>query len=72
VNIPDMMTDPDLFGFHFAPNSYNTWRAVLKGAFAAPMSEAEWQLYRKATHRETQPAHLRELWMVIGRRGGKD
>jgi hypothetical protein len=48
------------------------WRAMLSAAFNAPMDAGQEEAYNCATDRTTQPANLRELWMIIGRRGGKD
>jgi hypothetical protein len=66
------MTDPQLFGPHFAASSWANWRAVLKGAFHGELSESEADIFRRATNRETTPEALRELWIVAGRRAGKD
>jgi hypothetical protein len=72
MNVIDAMTDPQLFGPHFAAPSWANWRAVLKGAFHGELSEAEADIFRRATKRETTPEALRELWIVAGRRAGKD
>ncbi len=73
MNIVAAMTDKNLFGLHFSAPSWTNWLAVLKGAFAPDsMTDPDRDIYQKATRRETTPAALHELWMLIGRRGGKD
>jgi hypothetical protein len=49
-----------------------TWRAVLKGAFAEPMTDAECVAFRSVTDRDPPTEKARELWVIAGRRGGKD
>ena len=72
MNVIDAMDDPNLFGPYFAGESWATWRAVLKGAFARPMVEAERQMFRAVAEREPPSRPVKELWIVAGRRAGKD
>jgi hypothetical protein len=41
TNIVEAMQDPDLFGPWFSGPSWNAWKAVLKAAFALPMTAEE-------------------------------
>jgi hypothetical protein len=67
------LNDPQLFGPHFAGDSWSRWRAVLKGAFALPMTADELALFEEAAGgREPPEKPVRELVCAIGRGGGKD
>lgn len=56
----------------FSGPSWTAWPAVLKAIFALPMSEADLDIYRRVTGRTTAPTKpFREVWLIVGRRGGK-
>jgi hypothetical protein len=56
----------------FQAPSWNAWRAVLKAIYALPMSPADLALYQRVTDRTTAPTQpFREVWLIVGRRGGK-
>src|SRR5690554_961622 len=66
------MTDPALFGAQFGGDSFKAWRALLAGFYGLPLSDDELPTWKAITGRESAPeAAQDELWMVIGRRGGK-
>ena len=72
ISIRDMMTDPQLFGDHFAGESWNAWRALLAGFYGLPLSDAELTTWAALTSQQAAPtAEHEELWLVVGRRGGK-
>jgi hypothetical protein len=56
----------------FSGPSWAVWRAILKAAFALPMSETEVELFRSVAERDPPKQRVRELWIVAGRRAGKD
>jgi hypothetical protein len=66
------MDSPKLFRSSFAGSSWDGWRAVLKGAFALPMSDAECEFFRSVAGRDPPTRRVKELWIIVGRRGGKD
>jgi len=72
ITIRDAMTDPQLFGDIFAGDSYAAWRALLGGFYGLPLDHCDAMVFEGLTGRtETlQEAHD-ELWLVVGRRGGK-
>lgn len=72
VTIRDLMTDPALFGGQFGGESWDAWRALLSGFYGLELSEEELAYWHTLTGREEAPesAHT-ELWLAIGRRGGK-
>ena len=65
--------DAALLGSSFAGDSWATWRAILKAAYADPMTERERALFRSvAGDRDPPSRRVRELWVIAGRRAGKD
>ncbi len=72
INIVEAIDDPSLFGPWFQGPSWATWRAILKAAFALPMSKRERELFRRVADREPPRKRVRELWIIAGRRAGKD
>jgi hypothetical protein len=67
------MNDPQLFGAGFRGDSWNAWRVVLKAAFAMPLTPAELITFHElAGDRDPPTRRVRELWVVAGRRAGKD
>ena len=64
--------DPRLFEPWFRGSSWNTWRAVLKAAFGAPLHPDELELFKSVAEREPPGHRVRELWAIAGRRSGKD
>lgn len=72
ITIRDLMTDPQLFGEQFGGDSFNAWRALLAGFYGLELSEDELPHWQDITGRESAPeAAHDELWLAIGRRGGK-
>jgi hypothetical protein len=72
MNVIETLTDPKLFQPWFLGPSWNAWQTVLKGAFALPMSTKERRLFRSLADRNPPKKRVRELWIVAGRRAGKD
>ena len=66
------MNDPRLFGPWFNGPTWDNWRAVLKAAFALPMTTAEVEFFRTVAERDPPKKRVRELRAIAGRRGGKD
>jgi hypothetical protein len=73
TTIIDAMTDEEAFGPWFEGPSWDAWRAVIKGAFALPMTTQELITFGELAGGRTPPARrVRELWVCAGRRAGKD
>ena len=70
---PSIITLMDkVLGSVFSGDSWSTWRAVLKAAFALPLSEAELHAFSAVTDRAVPPTTpVIELWLLLGRRSGK-
>jgi hypothetical protein len=61
-----------MFQKAFSEASWFLWGAVLKAAFGGELTAREQDAIYPVIERETLPNDLRELWMIVGRRGGKD
>jgi len=70
--IAHFVTDPYALGNDFSGASWDTWRLVLKGAFAEPLTDAERDRFKELAERDPPARRVRELWLAIGRRAGKD
>jgi hypothetical protein len=64
--------DPHLLAGSFAGESWSTWRVVLRAAEGLPLDDDQRQAFVAVAEREPPTKRVRELWAVIGRRGGKD
>ncbi|MCA1775543.1 MAG: hypothetical protein LC676_08035 [Loktanella sp.] len=72
VTIRDAMSDPQLFGGTFGGDSFAAWRALLGGFYGLPLDDTESATFKAITGREYVSGVLfRELWLAMGRRGGK-
>ncbi len=71
VTIRDAMTDEALFGGQFGGESFLAWRALLAGFYGLPLESREYKAWRKITRRPAPVSAADELWLVVGRRGGK-
>ena len=70
MNIIDAMTDPQLFGKHFAGESWEAWRTLIAGYYGLPIADKV--LWTELTGRTDSPDKPHsELWLPVGRRGGK-
>jgi hypothetical protein len=72
LDIVQAMDHPGLFRQWFSGESWNSWRSILRAAFALPMSESEVAFFRTVAEREPPRSQVKELWIIGGRRGGKD
>ncbi len=72
VTIRDAMTDPALFGGVFGGDSFAAWRALLAGFHGLALDHGEAVTFNSLTGRQNVPqSAFDELWLVMGRRGGK-
>jgi hypothetical protein len=72
LTIAEAMDDPGLFQPSFASASWFSWRAIIKAAFALPLTKQERDCFRTVADREPPTRQVRELWVIGGRRAGKD
>jgi len=53
-------------------SSWNSWLVLLKALFGLQMDDKDLTLYKECTSRKKRPEQpFRELWAIVGRRGGK-
>ena len=72
VSIIEAIEDKRLFGDWLGPlDTWTAWLAILKGAYAEPMTEAELAIFTRLTKRAPPDHPVRELWVCAGRRSGK-
>jgi hypothetical protein len=71
-NIIEAIDHPQWWGPWFAHGDWGAWRAFLAALFGLPLDDASLSIYRECTGRAELPtASAREVWAVVGRRGGK-
>jgi len=72
VNIVQAMQDPNLFGDTFGDDSRAAWRALLGGFYGLPLDVTDAATFKTLTGRTETPTEPHdELWLAVGRRGGK-
>jgi hypothetical protein len=73
LTLLDAFSDPRLFAPFFKdPESWIAWTALIAAAFGLPMSGEQLAIYQRCTGRTDPPIEqMRELVLVVGRRGGK-
>jgi len=72
VSIIDAMADENLFGKTFGKDSFTAWRALLGAFYGLPLDDDAQGIVESLTGRQSGPHKgLRELWVAVGRRGGK-
>jgi hypothetical protein len=72
IGVVDAMNSPKLFGPHFAGDSWNVWRSVLRATFAEPMNDKEIATFRAVAERDPPRQRVSEAVYIVGRGGGKD
>jgi hypothetical protein len=67
------LTDPRLLGAALgAPASWSTWIAVLRAAFGLPLDDEQRRVFASVAGNRAPPRRwVRELWGLVGRKGGK-
>lgn len=70
--ILNAMDDAALFGSLFSGETWRSWRALLVALFGLAATPEQAELIRRCTGRTTAPtAPAKELFCIVGRRGGK-
>jgi hypothetical protein len=72
VPVSVVLDDPLLLGPYFAGDSWATWRAILRAAEGLPLDDAQLTRFRDVAERDPPAKRVRELWVIGGRRSGKD
>lgn len=73
ISFADACLDPHLFGDWFSGDTWANWRVIDKAIFGLPLNAAELEIFQSLTGRTEAPdSPCSEVWLAIGRRGGKD
>src|ERR1700719_4501943 len=68
----EAISDDRLLGAAFTGDSWSTWRSILRAAEGLPLTDDQHQDFCRVAEREPPARRVRELWAIVGRRGGKD
>ena len=73
LTIEQALRDTNLLGAALGnPNSWSSWLTVLKAAFGQELTAQELTTFEQvAGERPVPTSRVRELWAIVGRRGGK-
>jgi hypothetical protein len=73
ISIERAIRDQRLLGAALGTlDTWAIWTAVLKAAFGLPLTAAEAKLFSSVAGNRSPPSRrVRELWAIVGRRGGK-
>jgi hypothetical protein len=73
TDIDQAIGDKNLLGAALGPlKPWQTWRTLLKSAFGLALNREEARAFASVAGERTPPTRrVRELWAVVGRRGGK-
>jgi hypothetical protein len=66
------ISDPNLLGRAFPGRSWDRWRACLKAMFGERLDLVERELFAEVAERAPPQRPVKEAWLLIGRRSGKD
>ncbi len=72
LSIIETIEDPKLFEPWFAGASWDAWKAVLRAIYTLSMSASDRDQFRALTDRDPPTRQPREVWIIAGRRAGKD
>jgi hypothetical protein len=73
LTVSRAISEGGLLYHDFKGESWALWRVLMKAAFGQKMTAEEMEQFKAvAGGREPPPGRVRELWIVAGRRGGKD
>ena len=69
----EFLSDPETLGTFFAAESWQGWKVIAKAIYGERLSKAETAFFKSiAGDRDPPHKRVREVWLVVGRRGGKD
>src|ERR1035437_6002782 len=68
IDIVSAMSDKALFEPWFRGETWDGWRAVLKAAYALPMTADEIDFFRTVAERDPPKRRVSELWCIVDRK----
>ena len=71
MDIRAALTDDNLFAKHFSAASWDAWKALIYAYYGLKLTKSERKLVNELTQRTATSPAFKELWLVVGRRGGK-
>jgi hypothetical protein len=73
ISIDQALRDPNLLGAALDDaNSWSTWLTILRAASGLPLDDQQREVFSSVAGGRSPPTQrVRELWSIIGRRGGK-
>jgi len=72
ASIGDVLDDENLLGRHFKGPSWDNWKALLRAAFAEPLSHAQHRVFEELAGGRAPPEQrAKEWWTLSGRRSEK-
>lgn len=73
ITIDRALSDPHLLGAALGNSTpWQTWLTILRAAFGLPLDKAQRETFHSVAGDRAPPTtRVRELWAVVGRRGGK-
>jgi hypothetical protein len=73
LDIVQAMSHEKLFGQWYPGESWDHWKAVLRACYCLPMSDEDKTFFQSiAGGRDIPKEKVKELWIIAGRRAGKD
>lgn len=72
ISIDKALSDPQLLGMFMRGDSWGAWRTLWRAAYALPPQKGDLEIFKACTGRDKWPSEpAREIWIIVGRRGGK-
>lgn len=71
MDIRTALTDNHLFANQFKGESWDNWKALIYTFYGLKLTKSERKLSNALTNRSGTSPAFAELWLVVGRRGGK-
>jgi hypothetical protein len=71
MDIRATLTDENLFAKQFDGDSWDHWKSLIFAFYGLKLTKAERKLVNALTQRTATSPAFNELWLVVGRRGGK-
>src|SRR3977135_2861389 len=72
ISVSEAIADPRLLGNAFAGSSLRTRAAASRAAEGLPLNDDQHRDFARVAEREPPARRVRELWVIAGRRSGKD
>jgi hypothetical protein len=69
----EFLDDPEMLGGFFGAESWRGWKTIAKAIYGEKLTKKETEFFKSiAGDRDPPRRRVREVWLIVGRRGGKD